>query len=214
MQWWVGLPFVAICAPATAGMLWYLWLYFVYGYTLNCSPSLPVHLANDVGAYVNRWYPEPLCARFPALAGECDMQTSIQFNGTTEWASCFENKAIEELGYAYSSVFYFKTWYPDWYNYLRRVQPSSRYYLSDWAALDALDDPMDAAIGQVFFENCARLLFMDGVGLVSLSAVAGWLVFTLVVPIVASLARSAVALSVQIGGMLGLLLLSLSKVEV
>lgn len=214
MQWWVGLPFVALCAPATAGLLWYMWLYFVYGYTLNCSPSLPVHLANDIGAYVNRWYPEPLCARFPALAGECDMQTSIQFNGTTQWTSCFDNDVVEELGYAYSLVWYFKTWLPGWYNYLRRVQPSSRYYLSDWAALDALDDPMDSTTGQVFFENCARLLFMDGVGLVALSAVAGWLGFTLVVPIVTSLARSAVALSVQLGGMLSLLLLSLSKVEV
>lgn len=214
LQWYAGLPVVALCAPATATLLWYLWLYFVYGYSWACVPSLPVHLANDVGAWVNRMFPEPLCARFPALALDgCDLQTSLNFNGSTAWASCFDNDAVRDLGYAYSFMWYFKTWFGDWYSYLRRVQPTTRFYLSDWPALDALDDPLDPAASDVFYENCARLLFMDMVGIVSLGAVGGWMAFTLVVPIITSLARSAVALSVQTGGILSLLLLSLSKVE-
>ena len=206
LQFYIGLPFLAVFAPVMLTALWYFWLYVVYGYSYNCVPSLPVMLASDVNAYINRWHPEPLCLRFPALAQSCDPQTDLSMNNQTSWRDCFDDEAVSELGYLYAPAFYLREVLPAQYLWLRTAQPF-RYWLSGYKVLDLLDE------GLPLRENCARLLVLDVAGVVAASGTVLWLFFSLVVPPVFGLAKAAVQASAQMAGLAQLLVLSVSTVE-
>ena len=134
LQMYIGLPFLSVFAPFMVTILWYFWLYVVYGFSYNCLPSLPVMLSSDVNAYINRWHPEPLCMRFPALALSCDPQTDLSMSNETSWRSCFDDDAVSDLGYLYAPVYYLHNVLPNQYLWLRTTQPF-RYWLSGYKVL-------------------------------------------------------------------------------
>ena len=205
-QYYVGLPLLAVIAPLSATLLWYLFAYKAYGFSYNCVPSVPVMLGADVSAYINRWHPEPLCMRYSALAESCDPHADLAFHNTTAWKDCFADPAVHELGYFYSLVYYARELAPDAYNYVRRVQPW-RYWLSGVEVLDLLDAELPLR------ENCARLLLLDAAGVVALGGTLVWLFFALVVPPVIAVARAAVQLTVQVSGLANLMFISVTRVE-
>lgn len=212
LQFYFGVPFLAITflSPLAMSFLSYLFLWVVYGWGVNCNPSVPVMIAADATAFINDFmHPHPLCERFPALvadADECDSQTSISFTGSTQWRECAGDPAYDELGYLYSTVYYARLLVPDAYHYLRTVQPF-RYWLSNFETLDLLDKPSELR------ENCARLLMLDVGGVVSLLGVGLFLVYNVVAPPAFALAKTSVRLSVQLVGLINLLVLSVSKTE-
>ena len=206
LQMYIGLPFLSVFAPFMVTILWYFWLYVVYGFSYNCLPSLPVMLSSDVNAYINRWHPEPLCMRFPALALSCDPQTDLSMSNETSWRSCFDDDAVSDLGYLYAPVYYLHNVLPDQYLWLRTTQPF-RYWLSGYKVLDLLDE------GLPLRENCARLLVLDIAGIVAASGTVLWLFFSLVVPPVVGVVKAGVQASAQIAGLAQLLILSVSKAE-
>jgi hypothetical protein len=206
MQMYIGLPFVAVFAPFMVTILWYFWLFVVYGYSYNCAPSLPVMLSSDVNAYISRWHPEPLCLRFPALAASCDPQTDLSMGNETAWRDCFDDQAVSDLGYLYAPAYYLRQTLPDQYTWLRTTQPF-RYWLSGYEVLDLLDE------ASALRENCARLLALDIAGVVAASGTVLWLFFSLVVPPIFGVAKAAVQASTQMAGLAQLLVLSVSKAE-
>lgn len=206
LQLYIGLPFLSVFAPFMVTILWYFWLYVVYGYSYNCVPSLPVMLSSDVNAYINRWHPEPLCMRFPALALSCDPQTDLSMSNETSWRDCFEDEAVSDLGYLYAPAYYLREVLPDQYLWLRTTQPF-RYWLSGYKVLDQLEE------GLPLRENCARLLVLDIAGVVAASGTVLWLFFSLVVPPVVGVVKAGVQASAQIAGLAQLLVLSVSKAE-
>ena len=206
VQYYVGLPLLALVAPVSLTVLWYVFTHKVYGFSYNCVPSVPVMLGADVSAYINRWHPEPLCMRYSALAESCDPHADLAFHNRTAWKNCFDDPAVSELGYLYSLVYYVRTLLPDVYDYFRQVQPW-RYWLSGLKVLDLLDENTPLR------ENCARLLFLDAAGVVALSGTLVWLFFTLVVPPVIAVARAAVQIAVQISGLANLMFISITRVE-
>ena len=208
-QSYVGLPMLALVAPFAMTLFWYMWMYIAYGFSYNCVPSLPVMLMADISAFINRWFPEPLCMRFSALARTCDPQADLNFNNETEWRDCFLDEAVGELGYFYSLVYYVRDLVPGVYVYLRSVQPF-RYWLSGIKVLDLLEDEENAPLR----ENCARLLLLDAVGVVALGGTLVWLTFSLLVPPVVAVVRAAVQLAVQIGGLANLMVISVTRVEI
>lgn len=206
LQLYVGLPFLSVFAPFMVTILWYFWLYVVYGYSYNCVPSLPVMLSSDVNAYINRWHPEPLCMRFPALALSCDPQTDLSMSNETSWRGCFEDEAVSDLGYLYAPAYYLRNVLPEQYLWLRTTQPF-RYWVSGYKVLDLLDE------GLPLRENCARLLVLDIAGIVAASGTVLWLFFSLIVPPVVGVVKASVQASAQIAGLAQLLVLSVSKAE-
>ena len=206
---YTGLPLIGILAPVALTALWYLWMYNVYGFSVNCAGSLPVQLLGDFGAYINRWHPTAVCARFSALSlTPCDPYGDLAFANQTQWRDCAQDdEAVRELGYFYSLAYYTHAWLPDQWTWVRQTQPF-RYWLSDIRVLDLLEEdnvPMR--------ENCARLLFLDQVGVVSVGGVLLWLVYTLVLPPLTAIARAAVMLSVQVYGLANLLVISITRSE-
>jgi len=212
LQFYLNLPILAITflAPLTMSFLSYLFLWVVYGWGLNCNPSVPVLAAADATAYINDFmHPRPLCERFPGLVADtdaCDSQTSISFTGSTQWKECAGDPAYDELGYFYSTVYYLRLLVPGVYNYLRTVQPF-RYWLSNFETLDLLDEKNELR------ENCARLLMLDVGGVLSVLGVGLFLVYNVVAPPVFALAKTSVRLSVQLVGLVNLLVLSVSETE-
>lgn len=206
LQAYLGLPFLSVFAPFMLTILWYFWLYVVYGYSYSCVPNLPVMLSSDLNAYINRWHPEPLCMRFPALATSCDPQTDLSMSNETSWKDCFDDEAVSELGYLYAPAYYLRDLLPDYYTWLRTTQPF-RYWLAGYKVLDLLDE------GLALRENCARLLVLDIAGVVAASGTVLWLFFSLVVPPVVGVAKAAVQAATQMAGLAQLLVLSVSKVE-
>ena len=205
-QAYLGLPFLAVFAPFMLTILWYFWLYVVYGYSYSCAPNLPVMLSSDLNAYINRWHPEPLCMRFPALATSCDPQTDLSMGNETSWRDCFADEAVSELGYLYAPAYYLREVFPDYYLWLRTTQPF-RYWLAGYKVLDLLDE------GLALRENCARLLVLDIAGVVAASGTVLWLFVSLVVPPVVGVAKAVVQAAAQTAGLAQLLVLSVSKVE-
>ena len=207
-QYYVGIPlFALILSPIIVSVLFYGFMFIVYKFTYNCTPNIPVLAFADATAFIgDRMHPYPLCQRWPALAEECDPQTSMSFYGETKWQTCFDDEAVDELGYFFSTAHYTRAWLPDLYSYLRTTQPF-RYWLSGFKTLDLLDEETTLR------ENCARLLFMDMVGVFSVAGVALFIVFSIVIPPVVSVVRAAVALSIQIIGLANILVISVSKVE-
>ena len=206
LQLYIGLPFLSVFAPFMVTILWYFWLYVVYGYSYNCVPSLPVMLSSDVNAYINRWHPEPLCMRFPALALSCDPQTDLSMSNETSWRDCFEDEAVSELQYLYAPAYYLREVLPEQYSWLRTTQPF-RYWLSGYKVLDQLEE------GLPLRENCARLLVLDIAGVVAASGTVLWLFFSLIVPPVVGVVKAGVQASAQVAGLAQLLVLSVSKAE-
>lgn len=206
LQFYIGLPFLSVFAPFMVTILWYFWLFVVYGYSYNCMPSLPVMLSSDVNAYINRWFPEPLCMRFPALALSCDPQTDLSMSNETSWRDCFDDEAVSDLGYLYAPAYYLREVLPEQYTWLRTTQPF-RYWLSGYKVLDLLDE------GLPLRENCARLLVLDIAGVVAASGTVLWLFFSLVVPPVVGVVKAGVQASAQVAGLAQLLVLSVSKAE-
>ena len=209
LSMYTGLSFFGILAPLSLTGLWYLWMYKVYGFNVNCGGNLPVQLAADVGAYINRWHPEAVCARFSALSvTPCDPYGDLAFANQTIWRDCAkEDEAVRELGYFYSLAYYTHQWLPDAWTWVRQTQPF-RYWLSEIRVLDLIEED-----NVPIRENCARLLFLDQVGVVSVGGVLLWLVYTLVLPPLTAMARAAVMLSVQIYGLANLLVISITRSE-
>ena len=205
-QYYVGLPMLAVFAPFAMTLLWYMWMYIVYGFSYNCVPSLPVMLFADISAFINRWHPEPLCMRFSALALSCDPRVDLSITDTTQWRQCFDDEAVSELGYFYSLVYYVRDLVPDVYVYFRTVQPF-RYWLSGFKVLDLLEENVPLR------ENCARLLLLDAAGVVALGGTLVWLTFALLVPPVVAVGRAAVQLAIQISGLTNLMIISVTRVE-
>ncbi len=208
LQAYVGLPTLALLSPFIGVGVWYMWMHMLYGWSYNCAPSVPVLLGADATGFIqSRMHPEPLCMRFSALATECDLSTGLARNNQTTWRDCFADPAVSELGYAYSFVYYLRDLAPDVYRWFREVQPW-RYWLSGWEALDLLDDTTVR-----LRENCARLLLLDAVALVAAGGTAVFLVVSLLVPPVVSLARAAVQLSLQLSGLANIMVISITKRE-
>ena len=212
LQFYLGVPFLAMTflSPLAMSFLSYLFLWVVYGWGLNCNPSVPVLAAADATAYINDFmHPRPLCERFPGLVADtdvCDSQTSISFTGSTQWKECAGDPAYDELGYFYSTVYYARLLVPDAYSYLRTVQPF-RYWLSNFETLDLLDEKNELR------ENCARLLMLDVGGVLSVLGVGLFLVYNVVAPPAFALVKTSVRLSVQLVGLVNLLVLSVSETE-
>ena len=212
IQFYFGVPFLAITflSPFAMSFLTYLFMWIVYGWGYNCNPSIPVLLGADATAFINdRMHPKPLCERFPGLVAnsdECDSQTSLLMGGSTQFRECAGDPAYDELGYLYSTVYYVRLLVPQVYKYLRETQPF-RYWLSGFTTLDLLDEP------SVLRENCARLLMLDVGAVVSVAGVALFLVFNLVLPPVFSVVKAGVRLSVQLLGLVNLLVISVSETE-
>ena len=203
-----GFPVLALLSPFIGAGVWYMWMYMLYGWSVNCAPSVPVMLGADVTAFVqSRMHPEPLCMRFSALATECDLSTGLTRNNRTTWHDCFEDPAIGELGYAYSFVYYLRDLAPDVYRWFRETQPW-RYWLSEWKVLDLVDDT-----SVPLRENCARLLLLDAVALVVAGGTAIFLTVSLLVPPVIALLRAAVQISLTASGLANLLVISITKRE-
>lgn len=194
------------------GFLTYLFLYVIYGWSYNCNPSVPVLLAADATAFVNdRMHPYPLCQRFPALVAQsdfCDLQTSLLFGERTKWVStvCETEETYNELGYFYSTAYYLRRVFPEVYRYFRQTQPF-RYWLSGWTTLDLLDQ--ETALQ----ENCARLLMLDVGAVFAVGGVAVWIIFTMLLPPIIAIIRAGVISSLQILGLLNLLIINISEVE-
>lgn len=214
LQFYLGVPLLAITlfSPLASGFLTYLFLFIVYGWSVNCNPSMPVLLAADATAFINdRMHPNPICTSFPALVAQndiCDQQTSIRFGGRTEWLEnvCEAEETYNELGYMYSTVYYLRALFPVVYNYFRQTQPF-RFWLSGWTVLDLLDQET------VLQENCARLLLLDVGAVFAVGGIAVWVVFTMLLPPTVAIVRAGLVASVQIVGLLNLLVLNLSEVE-
>ena len=214
LQFYLGVPLLAITlfSPLATGFLTYLFLFVVYGWSINCNPSMPVLLAADATAFINdRMHPDPICASFPALVAQtdvCDQQTSIRFGERTEWLenACGAEQSYNELGYMYSTVYYLRALFPDVYKYFRQTQPF-RYWLSGWTTLDLLDQET------VLQENCARLLLLDVGAVFAVGGVAVWIIFTMLLPPTVAIVRAGLIASLQIVGLLNLLVLNLSEVE-
>lgn len=194
------------------GFLTYLFLYVIYGWSYNCNPSVPVLLAADATAFINdRMHPYPLCQRFPALVNEndlCDQQTSLLFGRRTLWVEevCQAEETYQELGYFYSTVYYLRMLFPEIYKYFRQTQPF-RYWLSGWTTLDLLDQETTLQ------ENCARLLLLDVGAVFAVGGVAVWALFTMLLPPVVAIGRAGIVASLQILGLLNILIINISEVE-
>lgn len=214
LQFYLGVPLLAITlfSPLATGFLTYLFLFVIYGWSINCNPSMPVLLAADATAFINdRMHPDPLCASFPALVAQtdvCDRQTSIRFGQRTDWLenACGAEQSYNELGYMYSTVYYLRALFPDVYKYFRQTQPF-RYWLSGWTTLDLLDQET------VLQENCARLLLLDVGAVVAIGGVAVWIMFTMLLPPTVAIVRAGLIATLQIFGLLNLLVINLSEIE-
>ena len=99
----------------------------VWNWTYNCSPNVPICLADDIYYFVEKFLvPDCFCTYFPSLAGNCIDGCNFVSNSTT-FTNCTQGEFGDHFGYMWVSFFYAKRYIPGLLDILGNVVYESHF---------------------------------------------------------------------------------------
>ena len=131
LQVYSGTPVFNMLSVAPYNLLFtmFIYLYFVYGLVFTCMPSLPNCLVDDFFVWLHDVaYPQCFCEYYPGLAESCNPETCFLSDRSIAYANCDSAvplSSLDNLGYFWSVIFWFRTEFPQAFLWMFKTPPFS-----------------------------------------------------------------------------------------
>lgn len=115
--------------PAMFLIMGAVYMWTVYSYLYTCAPNIPNCFMDDLYVWFHDVaYPDCFCTNFPGLSDSCDPELCFDSDKVTTFSNCTAEvplSTLDNMGYFWSPVFWFRKEFPDAFLWLYKTPPFS-----------------------------------------------------------------------------------------